>query len=119
MINDTFDAKVRGDGSVATMDLSGEINRGADERMSSAYDDVSKIGASTLLLNFTDVGYINSTGIAVIVATLGRARKDGRQVSAYGLTDHYKHLFDITRLSDFMHIYDDEATALAGAGAGA
>ncbi|MQA99102.1 MAG: anti-sigma factor antagonist [Actinobacteria bacterium] len=114
-----FDAQVRQEGSVATMDLSGEINRGADDRMTSAYDDVAKTGAATILLNFTRVGYINSTGIAVIVAMLGRARNDGRQVSAYGLTDHYKHLFDITRLSDFMNIYDDESTALAGVGAGA
>ena len=119
MIDGSFDAKVRQEGSVATMDLTGEINRGADERMSSAYDEVSKTATDTVLLNFTDVGYINSTGIAVIVAMLGRARKDGRRVSAYGLTDHYKHLFDITRLSDFMHIYDDESTALAGVGAGA
>lgn len=116
MTDDGFDAQVRQDGSVATIDLSGEINRGADERMSSAYDDVARTGAATILLNFTSVGYINSTGIAVIVAMLGRARSDGRQVSAYGLTDHYKHLFDITRLSDFMNIYDDESTALAGAG---
>ena len=119
MIHDSFDARVRHEGPVATMDLSGEINRGADDRMSIAYDDVAKTGVGTILLNFTKVGYINSTGIAVIVAMLGRARSDGRQVSAYGLTDHYKHLFDITRLSDFMHIYDDESTALAGAGAGA
>jgi anti-anti-sigma factor len=119
MMNDSFDAKVRQEGSVVTMDLSGEINRGADERMSSAYDEIAKTGVATILLNFTKVGYINSTGIAVIVAMLGRARSDGRQVSAYGLTDHYKHLFDITRLSDFMHIYDDESPPLAGAGAGA
>jgi anti-anti-sigma factor len=114
----TFDAQVRQDGAVATLDLRGEINRGADDRMTSAYDEAAKTGVATILLNFSSVGYINSTGIAVIVAMMGRARKDGRNVSAYGLTDHYKELFDITRLSDFMHIYDDESTALAGVGAG-
>jgi anti-anti-sigma factor len=119
MAENGFDAKVRHDGAVATLDLSGEINRGADDRMTSAYEEVSKTGVATILLNFTDVGYINSTGIAVIVAMMGRARSDGRQVSAFGLTEHYKELFDITRLSDFMHIYDDESTALAGVGAGA
>ena len=115
MTEGTFDAQVRQDGAVATLDLSGEINRGADEKMTSAYDRAAQSGVATILLNFSHVGYINSTGIAVIVAMMGRARKDGRSVSAFGLTEHYKELFDITRLSDFMHIYDDESTALAGA----
>ena len=114
-----FYASVRQEGALATLDLRGEINRNADTQMTTAYDEASTSGVATLILNFTDVDYINSTGIAVIVAVLGRARKDGRTVIAYGLTDHYKHLFDITRLSDFMDIYDDESTALAGVGAGA
>jgi anti-sigma B factor antagonist len=113
-----FDARVRREGGVATLDLTGEINRGADERMNEAYEEAGTTGVATVVLNFSDVDYINSTGIAVIVAVLGRARKDGRTVIAYGLTDHYKQLFDITRLSDFMHIYDDESTAMAGVAAG-
>ena len=119
MPDGSFRAEVRHEGPIATLDLSGEINRGADDGMASAYADAARSGVTMIILNFTDVGYINSTGIAVIVSLLGRARADGREVSAYGLTDHYKQLFDITRLSDFMHIYDDETTALAGAGTGA
>ena len=119
MHKDGFDASVRQEGGVATLDMSGEINRDADDGMTRAYQEAAETGAATVILNFTDVDYINSTGIAVIVATLGRARQEGRTVSAYGLTDHYKQLFEITRLSDYMHIYDDESTALAGVGAGA
>ncbi len=59
------------------------------------------------------MSYINSTGIALIVGLLGRARADGVPVSACGLTDHYREIFEITRLSDFMTIDD------AGAGADA
>ena len=53
--------------------------------------------------------YINSTGIALIVGLLGRARADGVAVRACGLSDHYREIFEITRLSDFMTIYADEA----------
>ena len=119
MNKSAFGANVRHDDGIATLDMTGEIDRDADAGMTQAYADAAKTGAATVMLNFTDVGYINSTGIAVIVSLLGRARQEGRTVSAYGLTDHYKQLFDITRLSDFMHIYDDESTALAGVGAGA
>ena len=64
------------------------------------------------MLNFSSVEYINSTGIAMIVNLLSKARRDGLAVSAYGLTDHYVEIFEITRLSEFIRIVADEETAL-------
>ena len=61
-------------------------------------------GAASLTLDFTAVPYINSTGIALIVGLLGRARGADVPVTARGLTDHYREIFEITRLSDFMTI---------------
>ena len=62
-----------------------------------------------MLLDFTRVGYINSTGIALIVGLLARARKRGQDVRACGLAEHYREIFEITRLSDFMTILDGRA----------
>ena len=76
-------------------------------------------GAATLLLDFGDVAYINSTGIALIVGLLGRARADGVAVAACGLSDHYRQIFEITRLSDFMSIHADERSARAATQGGA
>ena len=69
----------------------------------------------SILLNFTDVNYINSTGIALIVSLLAMARKSHIQVLTCGLSDHYKEIFQITRLADFMSMYEDEEQALASA----
>ena len=44
-------------------------------------------------IDFGDVGYINSTGIALIVRLLTHARRDGRAVLALGLTEHYREIF--------------------------
>jgi anti-anti-sigma regulatory factor len=49
----------------------------------------------------------------VIVALRARARADGRPLRACGLSAHYREIFQITRLADFMTIYDDEPAALA------
>ena len=68
--------------------------------------EADAIGGS-VLLDFTSVDYINSTGIAVIVGVLAMARSVDREIGAVGLTDHYKEVFEITRLSDFMNIYED------------
>jgi anti-anti-sigma factor len=60
---------------------------------------------ATVVLDFAAVQYINSTGIALIVSVLARARAHGRKVVASGLSDHYREIFDITRLSDFIELF--------------
>jgi anti-anti-sigma factor len=108
---------VRRRGDVAVLDIVGDIDRDADGPLQEAYDQAVAEGGSTVLLNFGEVGYINSTGIAVIVSLLARARKERRTISACGLTEHYRHIFTITRLSDFIGIYQDEDSAMDSAGA--
>jgi len=65
------------------------------------------------VLNFNRVDYINSTGIALIVGLLAKARQSRRRLSVYGLSEHYVEIFHITRLADFMSLFPDEASALA------
>jgi anti-anti-sigma factor len=81
--------------------------------LNAAYADAESRGADEILLNFGDVDYINSTGIALIVSLLARARKSKRKLLACGLSQHYVELFQITRLVDFMSVFADEASALA------
>ena len=107
-----FEAAVRPAGDVAVLDLTGEIDANADSELNRAYSEAEATGAKTVLLNFGDVTYINSTGIALIVGVLAQARKAGTTLRACGLSDHYKEIFEITRLVDFVSIYDDEASAI-------
>ncbi len=107
-----FEATVRHRDGQAVIDLSGDIDRGAEAQLSAAYDDAvaGANGDGSLLLDFSRVAYINSTGIALIVGLLARARQERWQVTACGLSAHYREIFEITRLSDFMAIVPgDEA----------
>jgi len=108
-----FEAATRRQGETAILDLSGEINSFADSALNTAYTEAIHDEPTAVVLNFTDVTYINSTGIALIVGLLAQARKAHRKIIAYGLTEHYQQIFEITRLSDFMSIQSDEADALA------
>jgi anti-anti-sigma factor len=103
-----FAAQVRHEDGVAVIDLTGDVSATAEQKLLEAY---AQTGEAVVLLDFSRVDYINSTGIALIVGLLGRARADGVAVAACGLSDHYREIFEITRLSDFMAIYADEATA--------
>lgn len=108
-----FEARVRERGTTAVIDLIGEINGSAEEALGTAYDEATRGTPEGVLLNFGDASYINSTGIAVIVGVLARARRDRIAILAAGLSEHYRQIFEITRLADFMTIYPDEASAVA------
>jgi len=107
-----FEAQVRSQGGFATIDLHGEINAFADSNLQEAYTQAESLSPSRIILNFTDVSYINSTGIALIVRLLARARQNHCELVVYGLSDHYVEIFQITRLADFMTIVSNEASAL-------
>ena len=98
---------------VAVVEMRGEINAFAEDVLNAAYADAEREGPETILLNFADVDYINSTGIALIVSLLARARSSHRRLLASGLSEHYVEIFNITRLADFMSVFPDEASALA------
>jgi anti-anti-sigma factor len=108
-----FEARVRHQQPrVVVVELHGEINAFAEDSLNAAYDEAEAPQPELILLNFSDVGYINSNGIALIVGLLARARKQSTRLIACGLSEHYVEIFNITRLADYMAVFPDEATAL-------
>lgn len=95
------------------IDLQGEINGLVEQALTEAYERAEAVQPEMVVLNFSQVEYINSTGIALIVGLLARARQRHLPLSVFGLSDHYQEIFEITRLSDFMTIYQDETAAVA------
>jgi anti-anti-sigma factor len=108
----TLKAQVRYQPGAAIIDLSGEINSFGEAALNAAYTEAERQGSGSVLLNFTHVDYINSTGIALIVGLLARARKTHRKLLVCGLSEHYIEIFQITRLVDFMNVFPDETSAL-------
>jgi anti-anti-sigma factor len=95
------------DGAVV-LALHGEVNASAEAALQSAYGEATSAGPAAVVLDFSDVEYINSTGIALIVGLLAQARARDVEVRATGLSDHYREIFEITRLADFMTIEEEE-----------
>jgi anti-anti-sigma factor len=103
-------AHVHDDAGTAVIELAGDVDRNAEPALEEAYSQAGS--ARSIVLDFSGVHYINSTGIAVIVGLLARARANGQQLSARGLTEHYRQIFEITRLADFMTMLDDGKEAV-------
>ena len=91
MAAQTLEASVRradGASAAAIIDLRGDIDGTSEAVLNTAYAEAGALNPSAILLNFGDVEYINSTGIALIVGVLAQARKAKRHISTFGLSDH-------------------------------
>lgn len=106
---------VRTEGSAGIIDLKGDVTAASEAPLMDAYTDATSQGAKRVVLNFEGLDYMNSGGIGLLVTLLVRANRQGQKVSAFGLTDHYKQIFQLTRLDDAITIFDNEQDALAGA----
>jgi anti-sigma B factor antagonist len=65
------------------------------------------------VLDFTGLDYMNSGGIGLLVTLLVRANRQKQKLLACGLNDHYRQIFELTRLDEAITIHDSEADALA------
>lgn len=99
-----FQAEVQEEEDRTVLVLIGEINGLADAAMTAAYHEAEETSPTKIELDFSRVEYINSTGIALVVGLLAKARAAHIPLSAVGLSDHYREIFTITRLSDFIEI---------------
>ena len=99
-----FQTAVHTSDGVPVIDLTGDLNSSAEDALNQAYATATVGGVHSVALNFEHAHYINSTGIALIVGLLAQARANGIEMKAFGLSDHYREIFEITRLADFMTI---------------
>lgn len=110
----SFQTSVRRQGRTVIIGLAGQVNALSQQALETAANEALEAAPRRILLDFAGVTFINSTGIAIIVGLIGRARAAQVKVEAFGLSDHYREIFEITRLVEFMAIHHDEAAAFGG-----
>ena len=94
------------------IDIVGEINAAAEAPLTEAWNAATSGGAKVLLLNFSGLEYMNSSGIGLLVTMLIRAKRQNQRLAAYGLSDHYRQIFELTRLNEAISIYPSEVEAV-------
>jgi anti-sigma B factor antagonist len=103
------------DGTTAILRIHGEITGGSEPPIMAAYGQAD--GAKSIVLDFSQLDYMNSGGIGLLVTLLVRAQRANQRLLAVGLTDHYRQILSLTRLDEAITICDDEPAALAAASA--
>jgi anti-sigma B factor antagonist len=103
--------------TTSIVDFKGDITAAAEDELTTAYNDASSDRTRAIILNFTGLEYMNSSGIGLLVTLLVRANRQRQKVSAFGLNEHYLQIFQLTRLDEAIGICSDEEDALASTGA--
>ena len=97
------------------IDITGDITAASEDQLMDAYTRASGDGVRSVVLNFDGLEYMNSGGIGLLVTLLVRAQRHKQRVLAYGLSDHYRQIFELTRLDEAVSLHDHEAGALEAA----
>lgn len=99
---------------VTILDLSGRIVLGEGSvQLRNAIKELVNKGQKQILLNLSDVNYIDSSGLGELVSGYTTVRNAGGELKLLGLTKKVKDLLQITKLYTVFDVKDDEATAVS------
>jgi anti-sigma B factor antagonist len=101
---------------VSVVDVKGELTAFAEDVLMDAYSQASGSDVRGIVLNFGGLEYMNSSGIGLLVTLLIRVNRERQQLLVYGLSDHYRSIFQITRLDDAIAIHESEEEAVKAVG---
>jgi anti-sigma B factor antagonist len=70
-------------------------------------------GTKQVLLDFSGVDYLNSSGIAIIIQLMIAASKGGQKIQTFGLKPHFIKVFTMVGITRYTTLHPDEKTACA------
>ena len=98
---------------VAVLRFEGDIASTSKEAVLGTYQALPKETTKLILLDFTQVDYINSSGIALVIQLLIEASNAGQTVYAFGLSAHFTKVFTMVGITKYARLFPNEPEALA------
>ena len=98
---------------VTVLRFEGDIASTSKDAVLGTYQSLPNSGVKLILLDFTKVDYINSSGIALVIQLLIEASNAGRKVSAFGLSAHFTKVFTMVGITKYAALHPTQAEALA------
>jgi len=99
-------------GAVA-IEILGDVTAACEQALMAAHEEATDAGARLVILDFSGMEYMNSGGIGMLVTLLVRGQRRQQRLAAVGLTEHYRQIFELTRLDEAISLHGDTAQALA------
>ncbi len=100
-------------GDVSIVEVDGQLIVGNRQELKQKMLDALDHGARKLLVDFTKTGYIDSSGLGVLVSLSKKIREQGGELRLAALNEDLRTLFELTKLDTLFQISDSRAQALA------
>jgi anti-sigma B factor antagonist len=100
-------------GVASVIEIVGDVTGQSEDILTEAFNQVTSQGARNILLDFSQLDYMNSSGIGLLVTLLIRVKRQNQRLYACGLSEYYRQIFELTRLDEAIVIYPTEQEAMA------
>ncbi|HVZ82948.1 MAG TPA: STAS domain-containing protein [Terracidiphilus sp.] len=98
---------------VSVLRYEGDIASTSKDAVLGTYQSLPKATTKLVLLDFSKVDYINSSGIALVIQMLIEASNSGQKVYAFGLSPHFTKVFTMVGITKYAGLFPGEAEAMA------
>jgi anti-anti-sigma factor len=109
---DTMDIDVTGSAGITVVAPQGDLDMAAAEQMKRTLAKLLEEGKKKLLIDLGKVGYVDSSGMGALVASLKQARTAGGDLRLCALQDDVRAIFEMTRLNKAVTIHGSRTEAL-------
>jgi len=113
MTTNKLTTAIRKQNGAGIIDIQGEVTGFSENALMDAYTQAANGNTKAIILNFSQLEYLNSSGIGLIVTLLIRTQRQKQKLMACGLNEHYQEIFKLTRLNEAIGIFNTESDALA------
>jgi anti-anti-sigma factor len=100
---------------ITVLRFSGDITSTSQAVVLGTYQGLGE-SATRILLDFSKVEYLNSSGIALVIQMMIAASKKGQVIQTFGLTPHFQKVFNMVGITKYTTLHPDEKTACAAFG---
>jgi anti-anti-sigma factor len=98
---------------VAVLRFEGDIEIYSREAVLGTFLSLPKESSQLILLDFTKVSYINSSGITLVIQLLMEAYHSTQKIYAFGLSPHFTKVFMVAGITKYAKLFSDQASAIA------
>ncbi len=98
---------------VAVLRFQGDIASTSKDAVLGTYQGLPKESSKLILLDFTKVDYINSSGISLVIQLLIEAANSAQKIAAFGLSPHFNKVFTMVGITKYAGLFPDQSEALA------
>lgn len=106
--------EVSKNGDVSLIEVEGQLIVGNRQELKQQVLEQLEDGDRKFVIDFAETGYIDSSGLGVLVSLSKKIREHGGELRLSSLNEDLRTLFELTKLDTLFRIADDKQQALEG-----